>query len=860
MLRLLVVVFAPCAWGASPWATTIITAAEQRILSQKMTKDLVLIAQDLDVEKHQEDLRKDVAHFSRNLEDLTHGNNGRGVLPAPDGTVQVDLQKVKDVWADFQLLLLDNMDSIRDANGAVNTTVIEEALKYNKPIMKYSAEVVSLLRAQSIVEGEAEGEAALIDLCERQLMLIHEINKEVGLVGLGVNAAYYLEHMLQQLSLFEASHEGILRGAAWAGVPSLTKVCILDLMRVVTGNWEQLKPKLLEIVGAASLADSRQLANSLVPSITSCGAKVLKSMSEVVYSIVDNLICSELKENVSALEWQTAIFAVEDQNYLIAQSTQLFMQIALGFEVARSQVDLTVLTESVAQDFRELIEGNLDKNLIVPPTQGIADLLQLALAAWDDLATELKRAVRSSEIPSTSVKEVARLSRISLSNVKQAVKLYVKAGLISGTEAPVYVVDITAAQRSLLAKLAKETSLLSYGYDPERSWERLNETRRDFLSTHWKLLLGAPATETYPKVEKTKNVCIVQQMFHVLKDFELLEIAALEVARGDAQKLQEVVELEPLAVKEMKVAMRQYSGFNITCDDLSYTDDEWEGLVGEMGKFRALTQEAAVEFILTNEFNGSSDLLLGDLVLESEKRIKFGSRSPIVPPPYSQKVLEQFIEEIDPTLLDFMDALKSADSLRVVAGSISLMKQVDKIKKEFLRKAGASNPSLPIGRIDVASKQIMLTHKIFKEKLIMMSTLNATGISLETSLAEFEANQRYLRDGGNGLDAVILHRFDIFKEYDKVMAKWQVYKDTILEKRADIESIQTALRELIVELEIALQLYTIPDDPLRAEMQWSILAYTLIGVFVCAVMCVACVVYRRYGGHKEKLKQEQAQV
>lgn len=32
----------------------------------------------------------------------------------------------------------------------------------------------------------------------------------------------------------------------------------------------------------------------------------------------------------------------------------------------------------------------------------------------------------------------------------------------------VYVVDITAAQRSLLAKLAKETSLLSYGYDPER--------------------------------------------------------------------------------------------------------------------------------------------------------------------------------------------------------------------------------------------------------------------------------------------------------------------------------------------------------------------------------------------------------
>ena len=38
--------------------------------------------------------------------------------------------------------------------------------------------------------------------------------------------------------------------------------------------------------------------------------------------------------------------------------------------------------------------------------------------------------------------------------------------------------------------------------------------------------------------KKTWDVTRPRQMFHVLKDFELLEIAALEVARGDAQKLQ----------------------------------------------------------------------------------------------------------------------------------------------------------------------------------------------------------------------------------------------------------------------------------------------------------------------------------
>ena len=47
-------------------------------------------------------------------------------------------------------------------------------------------------------------------------------------------------------------------------------------------------------------------------------------------------------------------------------------------------------------------------------------------------------------------------------------------------------------------------------------------------------------------------------MSAVLTAYEVLEIAALEVANGDGQRLQEVVKRTPEVVAEMEVAMNQW--------------------------------------------------------------------------------------------------------------------------------------------------------------------------------------------------------------------------------------------------------------------------------------------------------------
>ena len=102
-----------------------------------------------------------------------------------------------------------------------------------------------------------------------------------------------------------------------------------------------------------------------------------------------------------------------------------------------------------------------------------------------------------------------------------------------------------------------------------------------------------------------------------------------------------------------------------------------------------------------------------------------------------------------------------------------------------------------------------------------------------------------LRNGGDGLSAVILNRFDIFNQWDQVMSSWQVFKDALAEP--EIPAMQLALSRLVEDLRVALELYSIPDTPLAPDLLWTFIAYGAIGAFVCGVFCCGAVVfcYRR---------------
>lgn len=84
------------------WGTVINLAGRQRMFSQKMSKELFLVALDKDAETHRAALKQTAGLFDRTLKGLIGGDAGLKLPPSTDTGVKKQIEVVAQVWADFQ--------------------------------------------------------------------------------------------------------------------------------------------------------------------------------------------------------------------------------------------------------------------------------------------------------------------------------------------------------------------------------------------------------------------------------------------------------------------------------------------------------------------------------------------------------------------------------------------------------------------------------------------------------------------------------------------------------------------------------------------------------------------------------------
>jgi hypothetical protein len=102
-------------------AVSINVAGRQRMLSQKMTKELCFIAADFDREKHIEALTGTVSLFDVSLQHLTNGDIASDILPPPNVDIVVQLGVVADLWDKVR----PKMQAVID-NGSVGIEELSE--------------------------------------------------------------------------------------------------------------------------------------------------------------------------------------------------------------------------------------------------------------------------------------------------------------------------------------------------------------------------------------------------------------------------------------------------------------------------------------------------------------------------------------------------------------------------------------------------------------------------------------------------------------------------------------------------------------------------------------------------------------
>lgn len=238
---ILVVAATPLAAAVSDreWASAINVAGRQRMLSQKMMKELLLVQSGVDAEGNRKQLAATAKLFADSQRRLSQGDGEQGIPAPPTAEVKASLAAIDDPWKSFS----------RDLEAAATSGGATPALaKANEELLKVVAAMVEVYeQAQKAALGTSTGK--VVNWAGRQRMLSQRMAKESLLIAVGIEAEGYRGKLTATRALFASSHKSLAEGDAAAGIPAPTDPAVKRQFAKIDGLWQDYQRILDQVAG-----------------------------------------------------------------------------------------------------------------------------------------------------------------------------------------------------------------------------------------------------------------------------------------------------------------------------------------------------------------------------------------------------------------------------------------------------------------------------------------------------------------------------------------------------------------------------------------------------------------------------------
>ena len=214
-------------------AKTIDLAGKQRMLSQKISKEALLVFIGIDLNKSIENLKKDSALFDKTLHALQKGDKELGLVATEDKKIQAKLAEIEKIWQPFYKRVQDiyNLNNLTDDTFAYidkhNVTLLK---KMNEAVQMYANLNKSGVNKLSIAHS--------INIAGRQRMLTQKIAKDLLLYQAGINQKEALQDLKKMQKLFESSLQALLKGDKKLHVQKTTLPNIVAQLKKAQKQWQ----------------------------------------------------------------------------------------------------------------------------------------------------------------------------------------------------------------------------------------------------------------------------------------------------------------------------------------------------------------------------------------------------------------------------------------------------------------------------------------------------------------------------------------------------------------------------------------------------------------------------------------------
>jgi len=250
-------------------------SGKQRMLSQKMSKEIMLVALGIDTENNLNNLAGTSALFDKTLKGLRNGSSELRLPPTNAERILRQLDKIDGVWAGFYPVVQAILQ-----NKTVSKEQVATVASNNLPLLKQMNKAVGLYEKDAKKGGlkSAPGLAATLNLSGKQRMLTQKMSKEFLLVAYGHNIDDNKLGLLETYSLFERTLKGLRDGDEVLGLPATTQQHILDQLGVVEGLWAKFKP----IVAYGADHKTTSIPKNKIETLANTNLPLLKQMNKAV--------------------------------------------------------------------------------------------------------------------------------------------------------------------------------------------------------------------------------------------------------------------------------------------------------------------------------------------------------------------------------------------------------------------------------------------------------------------------------------------------------------------------------------------------------------------------------------------------
>ncbi|NPA27760.1 MAG: hypothetical protein GXN91_01745 [Epsilonproteobacteria bacterium] len=529
-------------------AVSINLAGKQRMLTQKMSKEALLIKLGIDRDKNRQKLKESSSLFDRTLKGLLYGDKELGLVAAPNQEIKKQLKEVERVWSPFyerikKIYTLKDLDSENFKYIEENNLKLLDTM--NKAVFMYAK------------IGEKNGNklkmANDINLAGRERMLTQKIAKDLLLYQANLNPKRALKDLKSSTNLFEKTLEGLFNGDKELNLVGTKLPNIRAQLMEVKKEWSRCKP----LINKAITTKDTQYTKEAIECLDTTKDKMNKAVELYTKSLnrqkqilkLNALIDSFLKKESSG---KHVINLAGRQRMLTQRISKLVIECKLAL-LKDSCSKLEYFLNLYQKTLIGLAKG--DKELNLPATTSKEAIAQInkIIKLWKPFAKEALKVQKSKGKDTKAVKYILTHNEELLKESNRLVSILEKENsknLSYIEKAQLKIINIAGRQRMLTQKMTKELLAISY-----LKMDSLKPKLKKSLTIFNNSLNGLIDGDKRIGLPKVTNSTIKKQLLKVKGMWSKIEPFYHKEALSSKETIL-LLKVNPILLKEMDKAVK----------------------------------------------------------------------------------------------------------------------------------------------------------------------------------------------------------------------------------------------------------------------------------------------------------------